>query len=304
MHVLLVFIDGVGLGADDPAVNPLIAAHTPTLESLSAGQRWTAQAVRSDNGRAAFIPTDATLGVAGRPQSGSNQAAILTGINVPKRLGYHYGPKPDAPTRQLLEETNLFKTVLEAGRTADLINAYPPRLHHDINRGKTLRSSIQHAAWAAGLTLHTADDLLSGDALSEDWTARAWREYLGFPDAPLHSPEDAGRRMVEVSRKYDFAFFSHWFTDIIGHRGPFADGVKLIEIIDRVLSGALEAWDDDEGLLIVTSDHGNFEALDHGKHTENAVPTVVLGASRHAFADGYSDLTHITPRILDALGIS
>ncbi|MBK9122343.1 MAG: hypothetical protein IPM16_04365 [Chloroflexi bacterium] len=303
MHVLLVFIDGVGLGTDDPTVNPLIAAHTPTLESLSAGQRWTTEAVRSDNGRAAFIPTDAKLGVAGRPQSGSNQAAILTGINVPQRLGYHYGPKPDAPTRQLLEETNLFKTVLQAGRSADLINAYPPRLHHDINRGKTLRSSIQHAAWAAGLALHTADDLLSGDALSEDWTARAWREYLGFPNAPTHSPEDAGRRMVEVSRKYDFAFFSHWFTDIIGHRGPFEDGVKLIETIDRVLSGALDAWDDDEGLMIVTSDHGNFEALDHGKHTENAVPTVVIGAARHAFADGYSDLTHITPRILDALGI-
>jgi hypothetical protein len=303
VHVLLVFIDGVGLGADDAAVNPLIAAHVPTLESLSAGQRWTAAAVRSDNGRAAFIPTDATLGVAGRPQSGSNQAAILTGINVPQRLGYHYGPKPDAPTRHLLEETNLFKTVLEAGRTADLINAYPPRLHHDINRGKTLRSSIQHAAWAAGLAMHTADDLLNGDALSEDWTARAWREYLGFPNAPTYAPEDAGRRMVEVSRRYDFAFFSHWFTDVIGHRGPFEDGVKLIETIDRVLAGALDAWDDDEGLLIVTSDHGNFEALDHGKHTENPVPTVVIGAARHIFADGYSNLTQVTPRILEALGI-
>ncbi len=303
MHVLLVFIDGVGLGADDPTVNPLIAGHTPTLESLSAGQRWTAQAVRSDNGRAAFMPTNATLGITGRPQSGSNQAAILTGINVPQRLGYHYGPKPDAPTRHLLEETNLFKTVLQAGRSADLINAYPPRLHHDINRGKTLRSSIQHAAWAAGLPLHTADDLLKGDALSEDWTARAWREHLGFPNAPTHTPEAAGRRMVEISRRYDFAFFSHWFTDIIGHRGPLADGVKLIETIDRVLAGALDAWDDDEGLLILTSDHGNFEALDHGKHTENAVPTVVIGAARHAFADGFSDLTHIAPRVLDALGI-
>jgi hypothetical protein len=304
MHVLLIFLDGIGLGVDDPAINPFAAADTPTLVSLANGHRWVASTGLQSTSRAEFIPTDAGLGIPGRPQSGSNQAAILTGINVPQHLGYHYGPKPDAQTRKLLEETNIYKTLVAAGKRADLINAYPPRLHHDINRGKTLRSSIQHAAWAAGLPMHNADDLLAGNAMSEEWTGKAWREFLGYPDAPLYTPEEAGRKMVELSRRLDFAFFSHWYTDIIGHRGPMPDAISLLETIDRVMRGALDAWNDDEGLMILTSDHGNFEALDHGKHTENHVPTIVVGTRRREFAEGFSDLTQITPNILKILGVT
>lgn len=303
MHVLLIFLDGIGLGVDDPAVNPFAAANTPTLALLANGRRWLASTGRQSTGRAEFIPTDAVLGIPGRPQSGSNQAAILTGVNVPQQLGYHYGPKPDAPTRTLLEQTNIYKTLLAEGKRADLINAYPPRLHFDINRGKTLRSSIQHAAWAAGLPMHDADDLLAGDAMSEEWTGKAWRDFLGYPDAPLYTPEVAGRKMVELSRRFDFAFFSHWHTDIIGHRGSMPDAIGLLETIDSVMRGALDVWDDDEGLMILTSDHGNFEALDHRKHTENKVPTVVVGTRRHEFAEGFEDLTHITPNILKILGV-
>src|SRR5690606_37799954 len=142
MHVLLIFLDGIGLGADDPAVNPFAAANTPTLQSLANSHKWLSSTGRQSSNRAEFIPTDANLGVPGRPQSGSSQAAILTGINEPQHLCYHYGQKPDAPTRALLEQTNIYKSLLAAGKRADLINAYPPRLHYDINRGKTLRSSI------------------------------------------------------------------------------------------------------------------------------------------------------------------
>jgi bisphosphoglycerate-independent phosphoglycerate mutase (AlkP superfamily) len=151
--------------------------------------------------------------------------------------------------------------------------------------------------------MHNADDLLSGDAMSEEWTGNAWREFLGYPDAPLYTPEVAGRKMVELSRRLDFAFFSHWYTDIIGHRGPMPDAISLLETIDGVMRGALDAWDDDEGLMILTSDHGNFEALDHGKHTENKVPTIVIGKRRREFADGFEDLTQITPNILKILGV-
>jgi hypothetical protein len=219
-------------------------------------------------------------------------------------LGYHYGPKPDEPTRALLEKTNIFKTLRESGRSADLLNAFPPRLHHDINRGKTLRSSIQHAAWAAGLPMHDVDSLLRGDTLSEEWTGRAWREYLGYPDAPLYSPYDAGVRMIELSRKLDFAFFSHWFTDVIGHRGPMEDGIRLIEMFDEVMRGALDTFDDAEGLIIITSDHGNFEAQDHGKHTDNRVPTTIIGQRRAEFAHDLDNLSQLTPKILSMLDVS
>jgi hypothetical protein len=297
MHILLIFLDGIGLGDDNPAVNPFAVAHMPTLTALTNGQRWLRGIGRQESARAVFVPTDPRLGMPGRPQSATGQATILTGRNVPQLIGEHYGPKPNPPVRQLLAEDNFFKQVVAGGKTAAIISAYPPRLQHAIQRGKTLRSSYQLAAHEAGLPMFTLEMLYSGDAISEDWTGAGWRSRLGYADAPLYTPEDAGRLMVALSRRYDFAFFSHWFTDTVGHRGPLEDGVELLELFDGVMAGALDAWRDDEGLMIVTSDHGNLEDVGDRHHTENDVPTLIIGAAKAAFADGLRDLSDITPRM-------
>ncbi len=52
---------------------------------------------------------------------------------------------------------------------------------------------------------------------------------------------------------------------------------------------------------MLTSDHGNFEDLSHGKHTENRVPAVVIGQEATTFAQGLHDLTGLAPRIADRL---
>jgi 2,3-bisphosphoglycerate-independent phosphoglycerate mutase len=297
MHILLIFLDGIGLGDDDATVNPFVAAKTPTLDTLANDHRWVRDTGRQESARAVFLPTDANLGVPGRPQSGTGQAAILTGFNVPEMIGEHYGPKPNAETRELLERDNLFKRVLAHGLKAELINAFPPGLLASIARGKTLRSSIQHAVYGAGIPMQEVDKLYSGEALSEDWTGEGWRSHLRYPDAPSYTPYDAGRKMVEVSRNYDFAFFSHWMTDTLGHRGTLGEAVELIELFDEVMRGALDTWDDDEGLIIITSDHGNFEQIGDRHHTLNPVPTVVIGSRHHEFAEGFTALTDIAPRI-------
>jgi phosphopentomutase len=101
--------------------------------------------------------------------------------------------------------------------------------------------------------------------------------------------------MVEIARRYHFAFFSHWMTDTIGHRGTVEDGARILEMFDSVMAGALATWDDAEGLIIITSDHGNMEEMNHGKHTENDVPTVVIGEGKEVFAEGLqtlADLVH------------
>lgn len=302
-HVLLIFLDGIGLGDNDPQTNPFAAADLPTLRALANGQRWLRDTGFQVTERATFIPTDPVLGVPGKPQSGTSQAAILTGLNVPQRIGRHFGPKPDAATRAILDEDNLFKQLIARDKTAALINAYPPGLLRNIARGKTLPSSIQYAAMTTGQPLFDETALYSGDALSEDWTGVGWREHLSYSDTPVFSPYEAGRKMVEVSRRYDFAFFSHWLTDTVGHRGTLEEAVALLETFDGVMVGALAAWDDSEGLMVIVSDHGNLEAMDDRHHTENPVPTVVIGAenSRKQFADGLTDLTQLTPKILDFL---
>lgn len=302
-HVLLLFLDGVGLGEDDPARNPFAAAHTPVLNALAGNRRWLCSTPRHDSGRATFIPTDPRLGVPGRPQSATGQATILTGSNVPAEVGEHYGPRPNPEIRAIVNADNVFKRVLAGGGTAALINAFPPRFHDAIARGKRLPSSNQQAVLAAGLPLYTEAEIYSGVAMSPDWTGAGWREELGYTDTPLYAQAEAGHRLAALAQQHTLTLFEHWMSDVIGHRGPFERGVALLELFDAVMGGLLDAWDDSRGLIVITSDHGNLEDLSTRHHTENDVPTVIIGADRHRFADGLHDLTGITPGILRVLGL-
>jgi hypothetical protein len=302
-HILLLFLDGIGLGADDPTSNPFAIAHTPTLWSLAGGHKWLESTPRIESARSTFIPTDAQLGVAGNPQSGTSQAVILTGRNIPAEVGEHYGPKPNAATRAILKEGNLFKQLAAAGKRSALLDAYPPGLHASIARGKTLRSSIQQAAFEADVPMLGEAEIRLGTALSVDWTGEGWREFLGYADTPVYTRYEAGRKLAELSRAVDFALFSHWVTDEVGHRGPMERAVALLELFDQVMAGLLDAWDDDEGLIIITSDHGNMENLATRHHTAAKVPTVIIGGRRAPFEEGFQSLMDITPRVLQALAM-
>lgn len=296
-HILLLFIDGIGLGADDPRHNPFAVADMPTLTALTNGQRWLQSTAAQTSDRAIFIPTDPRLGVEGRPQSGSSQAVILTGENVPQMLGRHYGPLPNAPIRELLDETNFFITTNEKGADAALISAYPPQRMAGINSGKRLPSSVQYAAIASGQALFTKADVQAERAITAEYTGQPWREHLNITDIPIYNPYTAGQRLVDISRQYHFAMHSHWMTDYVGHRGTLEQAVSLIETFDQVIAGVLDKWHDDEGLIIITSDHGNMEAMDHGKHTENDVPTLIIGQDKATFAEGFSKLSDFVPHM-------
>lgn len=301
MHILMLFLDGIGLGDDDPLTNPFAIANTPTLHQLANGHRWLRDTGKQQSARSVFIPTDPRLGMPGRPQSATGQATILTGRNVPQIIGEHYGPKPNAPIREIIAEDNFFKQVVAHGLPAALIEAYPPRWHKAVNSGKILRSSYQLAAHEASLPIFEEDKIYSGEALAVDWTNEGWRSELGYTDSPVYTPHEAGHKLVEISRKYTFAFHSHWITDVIGHKGSVEDGVRILELFDGVMVGALEAWEDDEGLIIITSDHGNMEEIGNRKHTENDVPTVVIGSSAAEFADDLKDLSDLVPHMADIL---
>ncbi|MCA0452788.1 MAG: hypothetical protein LCI00_02290 [Chloroflexi bacterium] len=303
MHILMLFLDGIGLGDSNPETNPFVTAHMPTLMGLTNGKRWLRDTGQQETARSRFIPTDANLGIPGRPQSGTGQAAILTGLNVPQIIGEHYGPKPNLQTREIIANDNFFKQVKRAGKKAALLDAYPEGLHHDIARGKTLRSSIQQASYEAGQAMFGMAELKAQQALTPEWTGESWHSYLKLYDTPVYTPQEAGKLLVKISRQYDFAFHSHWMTDHVGHRGPLSRGVELLELFDGVMAGVAEEWDDDEGLVIVTSDHGNMEEIGNRNHTENKVPTLVIGSAKSAFADGFHDLTGYVPRMAKLLGV-
>ena len=89
------FLDGVGLGDADAEINPLFAGRYPALMRLTGGTPLTREAGRIHTALADVLPLDASMGVNGRPQSATGQAALLTGKNAPAVLGRHYGPRPN-----------------------------------------------------------------------------------------------------------------------------------------------------------------------------------------------------------------
>ena len=302
-RVILLFLDGVGLGDDDAAVNPLAADAYPTLAALLEGRRPVAATGRLSTAGAELIPTDATLGIAGRPQSATGQAAILTGINAAQRLGEHYGPRPDARVRAVLDEGGVFQRLQDAGRSAYFCNAYPQGYFDVIQRGKRLLSAVPYAATRTGQPLLTYADLCAGRALSADFTGEGWRSELGYADAPVYTPQAAGQVLWQLSQPHDFVFFEVWMTDVLGHARNRDEAVRFLTRFDGFLAGLLAVADLAQTLIIVTSDHGNVEDCRHGKHTTNPVLTLLLGADHRRYAAQISDLTDLVPVINAFLGV-
>ncbi len=108
MSVLLFFIDGLGIGTRGPH-NPFDGL--PGADPLAIFQ--------DEEPRIPFggvlAPTDACLGVEGRPQSASGQTTILTGINAPATVGYHKQGFPNQALLDIIREHSLFVQLKRAG---------------------------------------------------------------------------------------------------------------------------------------------------------------------------------------------
>jgi 2,3-bisphosphoglycerate-independent phosphoglycerate mutase len=306
MRLLFLFLDGVGLGSDDPDINPMARAEMPNMAGLLGGGRLVAGRAPLESARASLVALDACLGVEGLPQSATGQAILLTGRNVPGELGYHYGPKPNPAVADVLRNGNLFSAIQRAGCRAAFLNAYPPSYFETIRSGHRLYSAIPLAVTSAGLRLRTADDLVAGRAISADFTGQGWRDRLGFSEAPVLTPQAAGVRLAELAGGYDFSFFEYWPSDYAGHGQDMAAACQLLETFDRVLGGLLAAWEDRKGLILITSDHGNLEDLSLRGHTANPVPLLLIGSTgaRRRFVEEASALTHVAAQVLRTLGIT
>jgi hypothetical protein len=302
-HVLFLFLDGIGLGPDDPAINPFARAAMPNLSGLLGGRRLVAGTAPLHTERASVVSVDACMGVPGMPQSGSGQAALLTGANVPALIGGHYGPWPSTAIVNLLANGNIFRAVRRQGRSAAFLNAYPPSYFHAVESGRRLYSSIPQGAVSGGVPLRTADDLRRGEAIAADLTAKGWHERLGLTDTPLLTEREAGTRMAELAFRHDFSFFEYWLSDYAGHGQDMAAAVALLDGVDAMLGGLLEAWQDDAGLILITSDHGNMEDLSTRGHTMNPVPAVIIGEeeARRSVAGSVRTLADVAPALMKVM---
>ena len=302
MRVLFIFLDGIGLGENNPETNPLARAKMPNVNGLLDGRSLLKAAAPFHGEHASLLAIDPAVGVSGLPQSATGQAILMTGINIPAELGYHYGPKPNPEVAAYLREATLFSRFTKERKKAALLNAYPPRYFDGIDSGKRLYSSIPLSVVNAGLPLFKHDDLFAGRALSADFTGIGWRTMLGFPAAPTFDSYQAGRKLVQLANGYDFSLFEYWASDYAGHKQQMDTAVDLMETFDEVLGGLVEGLDH-ELLVLVTSDHGNMEDMSTRKHTDANVPLLVIGnkTARDEFTGDMKDLTDIAPAIWRAV---
>ncbi len=300
MKFLFMFMDGVGLGINDPESNPLARVPMPNLEKLLGGKQLLLENAPFESESASLVALDANLGVEGLPQSATGQGALVTGQNISAQIGEHYGPKPNPGVREIILQDNLFQQLTQRGYTSTLLNGYPPRYFKGIQSGKRLLSAIPLSVTSAGIDLHTEEDIYAGRAFSVDFTGKGWRDQLGYKDSPVKEPHTAGVHLSAVTLGYDLAFFEFWASDYAGHHQDHEAADFLLENFDAVLGGLLEAWPQEDALILITSDHGNMEDLSTRKHTFNPVPGLVIGEkqARQQFIANLNDLTDVTPAIL------
>lgn len=301
MPLLFVFLDGVGLGVEDPAANPLAGLPLPAFARLAGGHPWTRAAPALATARHVFRALDATLGVPGLPQSGTGQATLLTGVNCAARAGRHFGPFPHSTSRPVLAEHNIFRQIQRLGLDGDepaaFANAYPDRFFEFVRR-RDRWTVTTRCCLDAGLRIRTHADLVAGRAVPADLTARGWPQ----PDpalAPL-SEAEAAARLLDLGRHHAFTLFEYFLTDKAGHSQDAARAAAVLTSLDRFFAALLADLDPATTLLLITSDHGNLEDLTTKSHTTNPVPLVAYGLGAATFAEARS-LTDVTPAIVDIL---
>lgn len=290
VSVVLFFIDGLGIG-EHSKFNPLslLDGIEPLANFIGESEVATHDGI--------VVPTDACLGVEGRPQSASGQTTIYTGINAPQHLGNHKQGFPNAKLRELINDHSIFLQLKNLNIEPNIFaNVYTPKFFEQTPRWK---SATTCSVEAASLRFCKIPDLLGRKAIFHDFT----NEYLiekGF-DVPAFSPKDCGEILADLSKEYRFTLYEHFITDKIGHAQDFEHARKHLPPLAEFIRETLSRINLEKTTFILTSDHGNIEDLSKRQHTLNKVPTIIWGRKKREIASRIKDLTDITPAILRLL---
>jgi hypothetical protein len=282
MRVAILFTDGVGVGPNEPAHNPL--ARAPYLLSQfsdGSGSTLPPAGARHD--------VDTTFGLPGRPQSASNQTAIFTARPAPSLVGRHVLGYPNEPLRGLIAAHSIVRRVTESGLSATFANAYPAGyldalgLRRRASEGvdvtiparflRRLKASASTLAMAAGgVELRTLDDARHDEGLTHDvdGSTAARRQLV----VPLRSPQEAAEIFWRLSA--DFTLFEHYLADEAGHEQDLAAAQHALGTFDAFARAVIERRPTDCQVLIC-SDHGNVEDLSTRSHTRNPVAVLSFG---------------------------
>ena len=265
---------------------------------MAGGSLPHAEAPSVHGDEATSFPLDATMGAAGTPQSGTGQAALLTGEDTVRIHGAHFGPWTPVALRPLVEEGSILRTAVDAGLDVAFANAYPRGWPGP--RGGRRIAAPPLAARGAGILHRHEEALAEGDAVSSEIVNDGWRRHLGYTGLPEITPERAGRNLAEIASRHRLTLYAHYATDTAGHRGEMEGAVAALRRVDAFFQGLLDAVDE-ETLVLVASDHGNVEDV-RGGHTRNPALGMARGPGAHRAAR-LRDIRQVAAFVSEELGI-
>src|SRR5438046_2336498 len=206
--LLLFFIDGLGIGTRGPH-NPFDGLIDTELLAIFQNE------IPDIPFQGLLTPTDARLGVEGRPQSASGQTTILTGVNAPAAIGYHKQGFPNQSLLDIISEHSIFLQLKRAGVTPiTFANTYTKRFFE--SRPRWI-SATTAAVEAAGLRFNQVEDLRAGAAVFHDFTNELLIERLieRGEKVDLRSPEEAGAVLANIAGANRFTLYEYFITDKI-----------------------------------------------------------------------------------------
>ena len=285
MKAVYLFVDGIGLRG--PASdNPVNSEVCPTL--------WRLVERHSR-------PVDACLGVEGLPQSATGQATMFTGVNCAQAMGRHCEGFPGPALRKIVEADNVFLQLKRRGRSVRFADAY---LIDSVDElvARRFKSVTTVMALTVPESVSTADDLMADRALMQDLTRETIQDR--YPNIPVIPPQRAAEHLFGIALEHDFTLYEFFQTDVAGHSMDYARACAVLRVYDRFLA-ALARLAEAAGItLVLTSDHGNAEAMGERGHTRNPVPFVAYGPREREIRDRVSSLADVTPAILAAFDAS
>lgn len=295
-NVLMVFLDGVGIGKKDYQFNPFFKYGFQAFEKTFGGTP-SLEKMRLDNGTHFLFPTDANLGVEGLPQSGTGQAALFCGFNAPKFAGKHYGPYPFTTTIPILQKDSILVYFNKKYKSSYFANAYPKVFFDYVNSGRSRLSVTTLTCRLSGIRLNKVTEVRSGKALTAELTNERWNQRLGYK-LKVIKPKTAARHLLRISENYKFTLYEYYLTDHLGHLRLANEFEKIFSEVDEFLQTLLNEVDSNKMTLVICSDHGNIEDMSVKTHTRNPAITITAGKSAKKIAETVTDISQVKNAII------
>ncbi len=133
-----------------------------------------------------------------------------------------------------------------------------------------------------------------------------------YDQKPEMSSFEITNKLIELINKqyYDFILVNYAATDMVSHTGVLEASIKAVKTVDNCMGNIVKTVLDNQGVAIITADHGNAEELVNlqtgnvdTEHSTNPVPFIFAANGYNPQELTFGLLADIAPTILATLGI-